>query len=595
MVSFWCVERGRPVHLLLFFLGGTVLVLAVSYGFLASANLWIPPAAYLGLLGTACVTGYVRRMRDMQVLLIQAKQDWEESFHSLDEGIILYDRGCRVVRMNRTASEKLDPDLLETLRERCIERLRLNRGQRNSGSAEGAGGVFPLPHGAEETCLNHGERHFEVRSVPRVDGNGDFQGFIHVVRDVTYRRQLEFEQQQLQARLAQSQKMEALGTLAGGIAHDFNNILSAIIGYTELVAASADPGSKVRERLERIIQAGLRARDLIQQILTFSRRTNRSPKPVQPGLVVQEAMRLMRPALPATIEIQLRIETAASIEGDATEIHQIVMNLCTNAYQAMRERGGTLTVEVEDAFVSQEIEQENWSLKAGRYVAIRVRDTGSGIPEEIRKRIFEPYFTTKETGEGTGLGLSTVHGILKAYGGGLILDSKVGEGTTFHVYLPVSDESEVIPPSREPNVELRGSERILFVDDEAALLEIATDALQEIGYRVTAALSPVEALDWLRRDPSAFDILITDMTMPKMTGIQLAMELRALGIDIPVILCTGYRQVAMQEDIKRARIGCVIPKPATFRDLAQAIRSLMDENKESGAVLGPDPQVKFES
>jgi nitrogen-specific signal transduction histidine kinase/ActR/RegA family two-component response regulator len=410
-----------------------------------------------------------------------------------------------------------------------------------------------------------------------VDEGGVFHGFIHVVRDVTYRRQLESEQRDLQARLAQAQKMEALGTLAGGIAHDFNNILSAIIGYTELVANSTDRESKVREKLERIIQAGMRARDLVKQILTFSRRTARNLKPVQPGLVVTEAMRLMRPALPSTIDIRLNVASEAYVEGDPTQIHQIVMNLCTNAYQAMKERGGVLDVVAEDVFLHAGIEQENWFLPPGRYAAIRVSDTGDGIPQEIRKRIFEPYFTTKEVGEGTGLGLSTVHGILKAQGGGLVLESEVGKGTTFHVYLPVLDRVALPAENRDVSGALGGAERVLFVDDDEALIEIAKEALEEMGYRVTASKNPAEALDLFRSDSSAFDILITDMTMPRLTGIQLAVEVRSVRPDMPVILCTGYRQVAKPEDIEMAGIGRIVPKPATSKDLARAIRSLMDQ------------------
>jgi CheY-like chemotaxis protein len=242
----------------------------------------------------------------------------------------------------------------------------------------------------------------------------------------------------------------------------------------------------------------------------------------------------------------------------------------------MKGRGGLLEVSVEDVFLQDGIDQDNWFLPPGRYVTIQVRDTGDGIPDEIRKRIFEPYFTTKEMGEGTGLGLSTVHGILKAHGGGLTLESEVEKGTTFRVYLPALDC--VTPPVErgEPAESLRGSERILFVDDEAALVEIAREALEELGYRVTAMTNPVEALERLRSDALAFDVLITDLTMPRLTGLQLAREARRIRADMPMILCTGYRQVAKPEDIEAAGIGSIILKPATPKDLAQALRRLVD-------------------
>lgn len=574
LVSFWWIERVCPLKMVLVFLGGVAAVNAVAYAALVLGNLWIPPAGILGLTAAACVAGYVSRLRRMQELLIQAGRDWEESFDSLDEAIILYDRDCRIVRMNRAASEGLDPRLLEIIRDRCLCWADRNC-RKGNGLAVQHGEVWSAP-GIEEVNLTHGDRHYEVRSLARVDEGGNFHGFIHVVRDVTYRRRLESEQRDLEAKLAQAQKMEALGTLAGGIAHDFNNILSAIIGYAELVAASTERENRVREKLDRIIEAGLRARDLVKQILTFSRRTVRDMKPIQPGLVVREAMRLMRPALPTTIEIRVKITGEAFVEGDPSQIHQIVMNLCTNAYQAMKDRGGVLEVVAEDVFLPAGIEQDNWFLPPGRYAAIRVSDTGGGIPEEIRERIFEPYFTTKEVGEGTGLGLSTVHGILKAHGGGLVLESEVGKGTTFHVYLPILDRVEMPAQKREFSGSLRGSERVLFVDDEAALIDIAREALEDLGYRVTACESPSEALEIVRADASAFDILITDMTMPKLTGIQLAEEVRKVRPDLPVILCTGYRQVAKPEDIEKAGIGRIVPKPATSRDLARAIRSLMD-------------------
>ncbi len=574
LISFWWIERVRPLQMLMVFLGGGLVVNAVSYSALTHANVWIPPAGFLGLMGAGCAAGYVSRLQRVQTLLIQAKKDWEESFHSLDEAIILYDEHCKVIRMNRAASHELDPSLLEVFRDRC--RYWLLRNGRSDLEPEPQELKFQSLPGVEEVSLTHGDRHYEVRSLARVDDKGNFQGFIHVVRDVTYRRQLELEQRELQTKLSQAQKMEALGTLAGGIAHDFNNILSAIIGYAELMAVSVDREGKFQERLERIIQAGLRARDLVKQILTFSRRTVQDLKPIQPGKIVTEAMRLLRPALPTTIEIQVSVSSEAYVEGDPTQVHQIVMNLCTNAYQAMKAQGGRLEVAAEDVVLQDGIEQENWYIPPGRYVAVRVSDTGEGIPNEIRKRIFEPYFTTKEVGEGTGLGLSTVHGILKAHGGGLVLESELGKGTTFHVYLPILDRVKASAEPLEHHGPLMGSERILFVDDEAALIEIAKDALEEMGYHVTARRSPVEALECFRSDSSAFDILITDMTMPKMTGIQLVMEVRNIRADIPVILCTGYRQISKPEEIETAGIGRIITKPATSKDLARAIRSLMD-------------------
>jgi CheY-like chemotaxis protein len=354
-----------------------------------------------------------------------------------------------------------------------------------------------------------------------------------------------------------------------------------MIGYAELVAVSLGRESKVRERLDGIVQAGMRAKDLIQQILTFSRQNTHDRKPVQPGGIVDEAMRLLRPALPTTIEIQKSIQSRAFVEGDATQIHQIVFNLCTNAYHAMKAAGGLLKVSAEDVVLREGIEQEGWVLQPGGYVVIRVSDTGEGIPADIRKRIFEPYFTTREKGEGTGLGLATVHGILKSHCGGLLLESEIGKGTTFHVYLPVLEGVEPSSDERIVVGSLTGTERILFVDDEAAIIEIASEALEELGYHVTAKNDPSEALECFRSNAREFDIVITDLTMPKMTGIQMVREMKKIREDIPIILCTGYRQLVETEDIHSAGISSVVAKPATSSDLAQALRRLMDSRKIS--------------
>lgn len=582
LITFLLIERQNPVQMLLVFLGGVVLVNVISYSALVFMRLWIPPAGFFGLMGVSCVAGYISRMRKMQSLLIQAKKDWEESFDTLDEAIILYDRDCRVARMNKAASQGLGPELLDILRSRCLY-WSIPDGSRTSSPAASNSWEW-TPSGDEGLDINHDGRHYEVRSLARVDADGRFHGFIHVVRDVTYRRKLEFEQKDLQNKLAHAQKMEALGTLAGGIAHDFNNILSAIIGYAELVAVSLGRESRVRERLDGIVQAAMRAKDLIQQILTFSRQNTHDRKPIQPGLIVDEAMRLLRPALPTTIEIQKNIQSRAFVEGDATQIHQIVINLCTNAYHAMKAKGGVLKVSAEDVVLHEGIEQEGWVIRPGPYVVIHVSDTGEGIPPHIRKRIFEPYFTTKEKGEGTGLGLATVHGILKSHGGGLLLESEMGKGTGFHVYLPVLEGVEPVADEGIFVGALTGTERILFVDDEAAIIDIAREALEELGYHVTARNDPSEALESFRSNAREFDIVITDLTMPKMTGVQMVMEMKKIRQDIPVILCTGYRQLVEAETIQLAGISSVVAKPAASSDIAQAIRALMDSRKGSDPV-----------
>jgi PAS domain S-box-containing protein len=399
---------------------------------------------------------------------------------------------------------------------------------------------------------------------------------IGIIRDISDRKSAEEDKERLQEQLRQAQKMEAIGTLAGGIAHDFNNILSAIIGYTELSKMKLPEDSSVQTDLDEIFKAGNRAKDLVQQILTFSRQAEQELKPVMIKLIAKEAIKLFRASLPSTIEIRHDIESDSLVMGDPTQIHQVLMNLCTNAGHAMQETGGELEVELIDVELDPEFTITHPETKPGPHIQLTVRDTGHGMSSDILKRIFDPFFTTKEKGVGTGMGLSVVHGIVKSYGGTVIAYSEPGKGSTFKVFFPA------IERRREPGIMAeklipKGTERILFVDDEQPLVDVGKQALESLGYELTTMTSSVDALDLFKKEPDRFDLVITDMTMPKMTGDELSNELKAIRQDIPVILCTGFSTRITAEKAKDMGIRAFISKPILKQHMAETIRKVLDE------------------
>jgi signal transduction histidine kinase len=378
----------------------------------------------------------------------------------------------------------------------------------------------------------------------------------------------------LEVQLRQAQKMEAIGTLAGGIAHDFNNILTAILGYTELALDDIRQDSAVWRYLQEVHKAGQRAKTLVQQILTFSRRTEQARKPVPLALLVEEALALLRPSLPSTIEIRQRLTDAGTVLADATQIHQVLLNLCSNAAYAMRETGGVLEIGLELAQVDDRVRTQHPELLAGSYICLTVTDTGHGIQPEIAERIFEPFFTTKAPGEGTGMGLALVHGIVASHGGAVTVASSVGQGTTVTVYLPHIDVSADGKTAHQETLPT-GAERVLFVDDEVVLTDLGQAMLMRLGYDVVVCTSSLEALEVFRLAPQRFDLVITDQTMPQMTGARLAQELRRLRPDIPIILCTGFSQDIDAERTRELGIDMVLMKPFTAQNLAQSIQHVM--------------------
>ncbi len=382
------------------------------------------------------------------------------------------------------------------------------------------------------------------------------------------------EKKRLEAKLQQAQKMEAIGTLAGGIAHDFNNILTPIMVYTEMELLNTSDDGERRYPLDQVLKAAHRARDLVQQILTFSRQSEQKKEPVQLGPIVNETIKFLRSSLPSTIEIRNKIERGLGyVLANPIQIHQVLLNLCTNASHAMRDKGGVLGVELED--VSNERTSQYPELNHGPYVRLTVSDTGHGISKRLLEQIFDPFFTTKERGEGTGMGLAVVHGIVKDSGGAIIVESEPGRGTAFHVFFQKIVEG--ISPKHETNKDLvHGSERILFIDDEEGIVKIIKKMLQSLGYKVDARNNSLEALKAFRDSPESFDLIITDQTMPKMTGVELAKEIMKINNDIPIILCTGFSSQITQEMARSMGIREFVLKPILMAEMAQAIRRALD-------------------
>jgi PAS domain S-box-containing protein len=392
-------------------------------------------------------------------------------------------------------------------------------------------------------------------------------------QDITDRKHLEKQ-------LVQAQKMEALGSLAGGIAHDFNNILSAIIGYAELAKMKIEADSEIKGDIKEVLLASDRAKDLVKQILAFSRQGKDEQIPVQMGLIVNEALNLLKASLPTTIDIRKNIQSKSIILSDPSQLHQIIMNLGTNAAYAMREKGGVLEVSLTDVSLDSDFVSTHHEIQPGDYLKLSVSDTGHGMTDEVQRQIFDPFFSTKPVGEGTGMGLSVVYGIIKNCGGAITVYSEPEKGTTFNLYCPIIESEEDEEPVKDMIIH-RGSEHILFVDDEKSILESTKKILEMLGYVVDIRISSLEALELFKAMPDQFDLVITDMTMPHMTGDILAQELIKIRPDIPVILCTGFSEKIARGKAEVMGIKAFLMKPLLKEEMSRTVRMVLDEAKVS--------------
>jgi PAS domain S-box-containing protein len=405
------------------------------------------------------------------------------------------------------------------------------------------------------------------------DDQGELLGTLELIRDLSDRISVIRQQRQLEEQLRQSQKMAAIGTLAGGIAHDFNNLLAAILGYAELALLKLPPGIALQREIRQILKAGGKASELVNQILAFSRKETTKRILLQPGVLLKEALKLLRGTIPTTIAIREHIAvTDRVILANPTQLHQVVMNLCTNAFHAVEDNGGeiVLGLEVVKKALPGTRDEREW-------IRISVQDNGSGIDQASLERIFEPYFTTKPSGKGTGMGLAVVHGIVESHDGRIEVESSKGEGTCVRVYFPVVSGIEVPQNQQEFMPLVGGNESIMVVDDEQMVADYLKGFLEQLGYRITVCHDGNSALETFERNPLAYDAVITDQTMPGKTGFEVARSLLSVRPDLPIILCSGYSSALSPERVAKAGIRQFMMKPVSLHDLAPVIRSVLDK------------------
>ena len=392
------------------------------------------------------------------------------------------------------------------------------------------------------------------------------------LRDVTERKRSEDE-------LRQVHKMQAIGTLAGGIAHDFNNILAAMIGFCERAAKEIEEKNPARRYVEQVKRAGIRGRDLVRQILTFSRKTSLKTQELHLVPLIEETVGLLRAGLPPTVQIETNVRTERDeISADLSQIQQVLFNLCTNAAHAMSEGKGTIEITITSEFIARASPVLEPDMAPGAYVVLVVRDTGAGMTREIIERIFDPFFTTKPAGEGTGMGLAVVYGIVRTHRGTITVASEPGKGSVFTVYFPQAGTAPMLPGEAVRSAP-GGKEKILFVDDEELLVEMTVGLLQGLGYQVTAAMDCRDALDLFCENPGGFDLVIADQAMPHMTGSELAKEIIRVRADIPIVLCTGYTEAFSEDEAKATGVRELVLKPLTKKETAEMIRRVLDESR----------------
>lgn len=498
-----------------------------------------------------------------------AKEQAERVYRLVPSGLFAVDRECRIIIWNKKAEDITGYSANEALGQNCL----IFSTEPCSTSCHLYDGSMVPAEDIECTirCKDGTERIVAKNIDYLLDSSSNIIGGIESFEDIT-------EKKELENKLRQSQKMETIGTLAGGIAHDFNNLLAAILGYAEIAREDVDHDRKPHKKhLDQIIKAGNRAKDLVRQILAFSRQTETQRIPVQPAIIIEEAAGLLRSSLPTTIEIKQDIDSeAGSILADPTQIHQVLINLCTNSFHAMEQTGGIVTISQKNKAYSKEDLHSHPEIQPGLFVQLSVRDNGSGIPPEIQDRIFDPYFTTKDIGKGTGMGLAISHGIVKSYGGFITCKSDVGVGTVFEINLPALSQ-QIQFENDETVIVSGGQEHIFVIDDEPLLLDMNKSMFERLGYAVTICKDSLEALATFKAQSDFFDLVITDQTMPGMTGIDLAKNILQIRPNLPIILCTGYSNIVSKEDARAAGIKGFAHKPFAKKEIATLIRTILDE------------------
>ncbi len=425
---------------------------------------------------------------------------------------------------------------------------------------------------------NSGKRILHTKKLPVFSENGEPVYLLGISEDITETKQDQKNRLLLEAQLWQAQKMQAVGNLAGGIAHDFNNILTAILGYGEMVLDDLEPESDLWEKQKEVIMGAKRAKGLVRQILSFSRQEKSEKKELNLHVIVEEALKLMRASIPTTIDVVKKLsEEESYIFADPTQIHQVVMNICTNAYHSMKQQGGTITVELKpNQMIPADLNLEIDNPEKQKFVILKIQDTGCGFDDELKERIFEPYFSTKEKGEGTGIGLAVVHSIVCDCGGKIVADSQKNVGSTFSIFFPQIEPKSVVKPNDYKDGLPTGKEKILVVDDEEHIVKLLKHLLENLGYTVTTASGAEEALVLFKSSPESFDLILTDMTMPNLTGAELSKRVLEISPETPIIMCTGYSDIIDRDKALEIGIKEFILKPFTCSELSKIIRKVLD-------------------
>ena len=502
---------------------------------------------------------------------LKAQRKWSRTFDSSTDIITIQNLNHKIIQCNQATAVAFKLSKEECLGKYCYELF--------SGINEPCPGcpatdvINKFESYTEQVSHQNLGKTFSVNVSPIFDDNGKMTGIAHFAKDIT-------QQKKLEVQLRQAQKMESLGTLAGGIAHDFNNILSAIIGYTQLAQLHIPQDSKAADALKQVTTGGQRAVELVKQILAFSRKTEYQMAPVEVQKIIAEALKLLRPSLPMTIEIRQDIDQyCPPILADAGQIHQVIMNLCTNAYHAMREqKSGVLEISLVKIEIQPKTAIPPFNLQAGEYLQLLISDTGTGMDKTTLAKIFEPYFTTKKSGEGTGLGLAVAHGIVQSFGGYISVYSEPDEGTCFKIYLPIpAVQTQAIQELSAPKEVSMGTERLLVVDDEEPIADLIKMMLERYGYQVTNTIGSPEALRVFKQNPELFDMVITDYAMPQINGIDLAAELLRVRAELPILLCTGFKDTENNAKALQVGIKACVTKPIQSDQLALTVRRILDK------------------
>ncbi len=508
--------------------------------------------------------------------MLQAKKEWQEIFEAISHMTMIVNKHYTITAANRATQEHLGMPLENILGRKCYEIF--HHSDQPSHICPASQILLQDDRQVKVSEVEISGKTYIISCTPVYNDAGELDKIIHIATDIS-------KQKQLQKELIQSHKMEAIGSLAGGIAHDFNNILSAVLGYTELSLGSVEKGSELEEDLLQVHAAGIRAKDLVKQILNFARKSDEGPQAVRLDIVAKEAVKFLRSTLPTTIEIKQAITSTSTIMANPIKIHQLIMNLCTNAAHAMSD-SGILGISLKDVVLEKKDLPAWQNLPPGEYQKLEISDTGSGIHPDIIDKIFLPYFTTKGIHEGTGIGLSMAQNIVKEYEGAISVVSEPGQGAHFTVLLPIKDSNEEKEHVEELQISAPGKECILVVDDEPAICKLVARILEGNGYKVKFESNSEAAYALFANQPEIFDLVITDLTMPKIPGDILTQKIKALRKDIPVILATGYSKKISDQQADGLGVKDLIIKPYEKKSLLEAVRKALERRKISHGGIG---------